>query len=286
MPIRYTLCFTNILPSESTDNFTAELSLCQLSKLITCLRANNSAISTVLLNRIGDFCLLNCVLAFIQPMQRQFNNANITPNVMILRGIATGAKSAEIPLHAATPVSSLVHSSTPLVAGTILCIELSLLYFVHYIGYLTSLFSSLIAPCEKDLKKILAYSTISQTALVIFIICTNLKDLILMHIINHASANAISIFTIFMFGNQEPRLLHTTESLLPVLTTSVICLLIMCEESVISLIKLIIFIPFAYSVRLAHLLLRSYNNKLISSKILYLSLYINPLLLPLALFNG
>ncbi|CDW60102.1 hypothetical protein TTRE_0000845501 [Trichuris trichiura] len=38
IPIRYTLCFTNILHIKSTDNFTAELSLCQLSKQITYFR--------------------------------------------------------------------------------------------------------------------------------------------------------------------------------------------------------------------------------------------------------
>ncbi|CDW60103.1 Oxidored q1 domain containing protein [Trichuris trichiura] len=69
---------------------------------------------------------------------------------------------------APTPVSSLVHSSTLVVAGTVLCIELNLLYFLHHIGYLISLFSRLSAFYEKDLKKLLAYSTKSQSALVIY----------------------------------------------------------------------------------------------------------------------
>ncbi|CDW60104.1 hypothetical protein TTRE_0000845701 [Trichuris trichiura] len=113
-----------------------------------------------------------------------------------------------------------------------------------------------------------------------------------MNIINHALAKAllfirIGIFIIFMFGNQDFRLLHTTEPLPPVLIISVISWLIMCGgESVISLINLIMFISFAYSVRLAYLLLRSYNDNTIRSQILYPSLYINALLLPLALFNG
>ncbi|CDW60038.1 NADH dehydrogenase subunit 5 [Trichuris trichiura] len=162
MIIRYTLCFTNILPSESTDNCTAELSLCQLSKLITYF----SLIVILLPTFIVHFSLFYTI-------------------------------------------SSLVHSSTLVLAGTILCIELNLLYFLHYIGYLTSLFSRLIAFCEKDLKKCLAYSTISQFALVIFIIWTNLKELILMHILNHALAKAllfisIGLFIIFIFGNQDP----------------------------------------------------------------------------------
>ncbi|CDW59986.1 NADH dehydrogenase subunit 5 [Trichuris trichiura] len=227
-------------------------------------------------------------------------------------GIAVLAKRAQIPLHTApTPVSSLVHSSTLVVAGTILCIKLNLLYFLPYAGYLTSLYSRLIALYEKDLKKILAYSTMSQIALVIFIICTNLKELMLIHIINHALAKAllfirIGVFIIFMFGNQDSRLLCTNESLLPMLTTSIICLVIICgviftssyyskeynllyplkEESVILLINIIIFMSFAYSIRLAYLLFYSFNNNIVNPKTLYPSLYINILFLPLALSNG
>nr|ALF03950.1 NADH dehydrogenase subunit 5 [Trichuris trichiura] len=288
-------------------------------------KANNSAISTILLNRIGDFCLLICMLTFTQSMQWEFNNTSMTSYLLMLTGIAALAKSAQIPLHswlpiamaAPTPVSSLVHSSTLVVAGTILCIKLNLLYFLPYMGwlcitgYLTSLYSSFMALYEKDLKKILAYSTMSQIALVMFMICTNLKELMLMHIINHALVKAllfmsIGIFIIFMFGNQDSRLLHTNSSLFSILVISIVCLLIMCgvtftssyyskeynllfsmkEESMTLLIDLMVFMSFAYSVRLSYLLFRSYNNNITSSKMLYPSLYTNILLLPLALLNG
>lgn len=288
-------------------------------------KANNSAVSTILLNRIGDFCLLICILAFTQVIWWGLNNASISCYLLILRGIAILAKRAQIPLHswlpiaiaAPTPVSSLVHSSTLVVAGTILCIKLNLLYFLPYAGwlcvtgYLTSLYSRLIALYEKDLKKILAYSTMSQIALVIFIICTNLKELMLIHIINHALAKAllfirVGVFIIFIFGNQDSRLLCTNESLLPMLTTSIICLVVICgviftssyyskeynllyplkEESVVLLINIIIFMSFAYSVRLAYLLFYSFNNSIVNPKTLYPSLYINILFLPLALCNG
>nr|ALF03937.1 NADH dehydrogenase subunit 5 [Trichuris sp. TTB2] len=288
-------------------------------------KANNSAVSTILLNRIGDFCLLICMLAFTQVMWWELNNASMSCYLLMLSGIAILAKSAQIPLHswlpiamaAPTPVSSLVHSSTLVVAGTILCIKLNLLYFLPYAGwlcmtgYLTSLYSSLMALYEKDLKKILAYSTMSQIALVVFMICTNLKELMLMHIINHALAKAllfmsIGVFIIFMFGNQDSRLLCTNESLLPMLTTSIICLVIMCgvmftssyyskeynllyslkEESVVLLINMMIFMSFAYSIRLAYLLFYSFNNSMVNPKTLYPSLYMNILFLPLALCNG
>nr|WAP91010.1 NADH dehydrogenase subunit 5 [Trichuris trichiura] len=288
-------------------------------------KANNSAVSTILLNRIGDFCLLICMLAFTQVMWWGLNNASMSCYLLMLSGIAILAKSAQIPLHswlpiamaAPTPVSSLVHSSTLVVAGTILCIKLNLLYFLPYAGwlcvtgYLTSLYSGLMALYEKDLKKILAYSTMSQIALVMFMICTNLKELMLMHIINHALAKAllfmsIGVFIIFMFGNQDSRLLCTNESLLPMLTTSIICLVIMCgvmftssyyskeynllyplkEESVVLLINMMIFMSFAYSIRLAYLLFYSFNNSMVNPKTLYPSLYMNILFLPLALCNG
>nr|QRK25859.1 NADH dehydrogenase subunit 5 [Trichuris sp. TMM5] len=288
-------------------------------------KANNSAISTILLNRIGDFCLLICMLAFTQSMWWELNNTYMASYFLMLSGIAILAKSAQIPLHswlpiamaAPTPVSSLVHSSTLVVAGAILCIKLNLLYFLPYTGwlcmtgYMTSLYSSLMALYEKDLKKILAYSTMSQIALVVFMICTNLKELMLMHIINHALAKAllfmsVGIFIIFMFGNQDSRLLCTNESLLSMITTSITCLLIMCgamftssyyskeynllfsmkEESVMLLINLMIFMSFAYSIRLAYLLFYCYSNNTVNPKTLYPSLCVNISLLPLTLLNG
>ncbi|CDW61165.1 hypothetical protein TTRE_0000960101 [Trichuris trichiura] len=71
-------------------------------------------------------------------VSQEFNNPNITPYLLILAGIATLAKRAQIPRH----------------------------------RYLTNLYFRLIAFYEKDLKKIVTYSTIPQIALVIFIIYT------------------------------------------------------------------------------------------------------------------
>ncbi|CDW60162.1 Oxidored q1 domain containing protein [Trichuris trichiura] len=250
----------------STEKFTAELSVCQLSKQITYFRLFLILLSTFIvhfslfhttiipaeLHELAETDLLSeeQIIQQPQPSCRTESetfvyspaNANITPYLLILTGIATLAKSAQIPLHtASTPVSSLVYSSTL----NLTCYISYSIYVECVRGYLTSPYFRLIAFYEKDLKNILAYSTIYQSALLIFIISTNLKVLILMHIIIHALAIAllfirIIIFTIFIFGNLES----------------------------------------------PYLLLRSYNNNTISSKILYILLYINALLLRLALFNG
>nr|AXO78737.1 NADH dehydrogenase subunit 5 [Trichuris rhinopiptheroxella] len=288
-------------------------------------KANNSATSTIMLNRVGDFCLLICLLNFIQTAEWKLNNSKMIPCLLLLAGVATLAKSAQIPLHswlpiamaAPTPVSSLVHSSTLVVAGAILCIKLNLFFSIPYMnwlcvtGYLTSFYSSLMALLEKDFKKILAYSTMSQIALVMFMMYSNLSKLMLMHIINHALIKAllfmnIGIFIIFMFGNQDPRLMYLSSSLSPTITICTTCLLTMCgitftsscyskeytllynmkEESILLLINLMIFLSFAYSTRLIYLFFQMDNNNTNSTKTFYPSLNVNTTLMLPMLFNG
>nr|AGH27502.1 NADH dehydrogenase subunit 5 [Trichuris sp. GHL-2013] len=288
-------------------------------------KANNSATSTIMLNRIGDFCLLLAMLNFIQAVRWDINNTTMTSSLLLLAGVATLAKSAQIPLQswlpiamaAPTPVSSLVHSSTLVVAGVILCIKLNLLFYSPYMnwlcvmGYLTSFYSSLMALLEKDFKKILAYSTMSQIALVMFMAFTNLKELMLMHIVNHALIKAllfmsIGVFIVFMFGNQDSRLMHLTSSLSPAATVSSICLFAMCgvtftssfyskeyallfplkEESILSLINLMIFLSFAYSIRLVYLFFQAHANYPDGISMSYPCLNTNMLLVPPMLANG
>jgi len=91
-------------------------------------------------------------------------------------------KSAQFPLHVwlpdamegPTPVSALIHAATMVSAGVYLIVRMSPLFsaaahggsgvmmFVAFIGAFTALFSATIAVAQKDIKKVLAYSTISQ----------------------------------------------------------------------------------------------------------------------------
>nr|ALF03911.1 NADH dehydrogenase subunit 5 [Trichuris suis] len=288
-------------------------------------KANNSAVVTIMLNRMGDFCLLISLLMFTQVLTWTLENFSLSPLFIMLISLATITKSAQLPfsswlpiaMAAPTPVSSLVHSSTLVVAGTILCIKFSAYYFFPYmiwlclLGYITSLYSSMMAFLEKDLKKILAYSTMSQIALVLFMLCTNLKELMLMHIINHALASAwlfmnIGIYIVFMFSNQDTRILYHGSMLLPVITSSVICLMVMCgitftssyyskeysllfvmkEDTITFMVNMMIFLSFAYSSRMIYLFTFSGSNTMMPSKIYYPYIFLNNMITPLMIFNG
>nr|YP_006702463.1 NADH dehydrogenase subunit 5 [Trichuris discolor]AFK81036.1 NADH dehydrogenase subunit 5 [Trichuris discolor] len=288
-------------------------------------KSNNSAMTTLLLNRIGDFCLLVSFLKFTQILLWTFENFSFTPLLILLILVAMIAKSAQMPLNswlpiamaAPTPVSSLVHSSTLVVAGTILCIKLNSYYFIYamfllsLLGFLTSFYASMMATLEKDLKKVLAYSTMSQIALVMFMLSTNLKELMIMHIINHAMVKALLFinvgnFILFMFGNQDTRILQSNNSLLMIIASSIICLIIMCgitftsayyskeysllfsmkSETLLTVVNLMIFFSFAYSTRLVYLFLKSSNSMMIYSKSFHPSMLSSSIAYPIALING
>lgn len=101
---------------------------------------------------------------------------------LILVFIGCAGKSAMFPLHiwlpdameGPTPVSALIHAATMVVAGVYLVARLFPLYFfaapvalevVAVVGIFTSLFAALIACSQTDIKRILAFSTISQIGL-------------------------------------------------------------------------------------------------------------------------
>ncbi len=87
-------------------------------------------------------------------------------------------KSAQIPLYVwlpdamagPTPVSALIHAATMVTAGVYMVCRMSFVYSiapgasatVAWVGGLTALFAATIAVCQKDIKKVLAYSTVSQ----------------------------------------------------------------------------------------------------------------------------
>nr|QXJ80286.1 NADH dehydrogenase subunit 5 [Trichuris arvicolae] len=288
-------------------------------------KSMNSAMTTILMNRLGDFCLMISFLSFTQVFSWSLNSSCLIPFLILLVMLATITKSAQLPMMswlpiamaAPTPVSSLVHSSTLVVAGSILCLKLGWFFFSYNMlwlsltGYLTSLYASIMAFLELDMKKVLAYSTMSQIALVMFMLSCNLKDLMLMHIINHALIKALlfmnfGIYIIIMFGNQDSRNFSMSNSVTWITLTLIVCLLTMCgitftssyyskeysllfsmkEDSILMLINLMIFMSFAYSARVIYLIIfctKSFNPKYMS---FWPSLIPNSFLFPMMLTNG
>ena len=106
--------------------------------------------------------------------------ASMLPLALGLMFIGGAGKSAMFPLHiwlpdameGPTPVSALIHAATMVVAGVYLVARLFPIYFVTlevlhmiaYIGAFTALFAAVIACVQTDIKRVLAFSTISQIA--------------------------------------------------------------------------------------------------------------------------
>jgi len=119
-----------------------------------------------------------------------------------------------------TPVSSLLHSSTIVVAGVFLLIRINHMYnrlsrLILLVGCLTMLFRSLSAMGQSDLKKIIAYSTTSQLGFIVCSVRLGYPNLAIFHLCMHAFFKAIIFLTSGFFihnkgVNQDLRRLGST----------------------------------------------------------------------------
>ena len=141
-----------------------------------------------LTNRIGDFGFFIGILLFFSSVG-SFNYGDIIAGVeagQIKDGVLTAAgillfagaigKSAQVPLHiwlpdameGPTPVSALIHAATMVAAGVYMVGRIYPLFspgallFIAYVGAITAFITATIAIVRKDIKKVLAYSTVSQ----------------------------------------------------------------------------------------------------------------------------
>nr|QDP17872.1 NADH dehydrogenase subunit 5 [Parachtes ignavus] len=162
---------------------------------------NASGTITILSNRVGDIMLMMSLATMTTNMNwNLLNNYQYHFLTLILMLTAAISKSAQFPfsawlpaaMAAPTPISALVHSSTLVTAGVYLLIRLSTSFHENTMKMLLiiSLFSivmsSLSAMWEQDMKKIIALSTLSQIALMMFAIAINAKTAAFFHMITHA----------------------------------------------------------------------------------------------------
>lgn len=119
-------------------------------------------------------------------------------------------KSAMFPLHVwlpdamegPTPVSSIIHSATMVVAGVYLTARLFPLFaasvdtlqVVEFIGAFTAIFAAIIAATQMDIKRILAYSTLSQLGYMMFSLGTSMVDSQTINSLGY-SASMFHVFT-------------------------------------------------------------------------------------------
>jgi NADH-quinone oxidoreductase subunit L len=126
----------------------------------------------------------------------------VTAAIALLLLIGACGKSAQIPLHVwlpdamagPTPVSALIHAATMVTAGVYLLARLSGLYLaspaamsiVAWVGALTALLGATMAVTQFNLKKVLAYSTISQIGLMVMACGLGAFSVGLFHLTTHA----------------------------------------------------------------------------------------------------
>jgi NADH-quinone oxidoreductase subunit L len=116
-------------------------------------------------------------------------------------------KSAQIPLYVwlpdamagPTPVSALIHAATMVTAGVYMVARFAFLYelipsvglFIAYIGAFSALFAAVIATKQSDIKKILAYSTMSQLGYMFIAVGLGAYSSALFHVFTHAFFKAL-----------------------------------------------------------------------------------------------
>ena len=183
----------------------------------TRIQANKAAILALTMNRVGDmglsigffalFALFGSLdYATIFNIAPFMNETSITIIALLLLSGAL-AKSAQIPLHSwlpgsmegPTPVSALIHAATLVTAGLYLLLRSSpllefsstALLIITLIGATTALFAATCGLVQNDLKRIIAFSTISQLGYMVMAVGLSQYNVALMHVVNHAFFKAL-----------------------------------------------------------------------------------------------
>lgn len=178
----------------------------------TRIAANQSSMSAFLTNRVGDCFLTIGMFAILWSFGNvdyytvfslaPYYNENIITIVGICLLIGAMAKSSQIGLHVwlpmamegPTPVSALIHAATMVTAGVYLLMRASplieysstVLILCLWIGAITTVFSSLIGLFQQDIKKVIAYSTMSQLGMMVIAVGLSSYNIALFHLVNHA----------------------------------------------------------------------------------------------------
>nr|AWW89556.1 NADH dehydrogenase subunit 5 [Lecanora markjohnstonii] len=178
----------------------------------TRIAANQSSMSAFLTNRVGDCFLTLGMFAMIWTFGNldystvfslaPYVNVNVVTIIGICLLIGAMAKSSQIGLHVwlplamegPTPVSALIHAATMVTAGVYLLVRASplieysstVLILCLWIGSITTVFSSLIGLFQQDIKKVIAYSTMSQLGMMVIAVGLSSYNVALFHLVNHA----------------------------------------------------------------------------------------------------
>ena len=179
----------------------------------TAIHANLKAF---LVNRVGDFGFIlgiGLVLAYFGSLDyaQVFAQAPAlaAPMTLICLALFVGAmgKSAQFPLHVwlpdsmegPTPISALIHAATMVTAGIFMVARMAPLYelsatarsVVLVIGGITALFMGLVALTQYDIKRVVAYSTLSQLGYMTVALGASAYSAAIFHLMTHAFFKAV-----------------------------------------------------------------------------------------------
>ena len=189
--------------------------------------ANAAAIKAFLVNRVGDLGFALGIFAIFYAFGSvEFDaifaaapdktddvinflglNLDLLTTICLLLFIGAMGKSAQLGLHTwlpdamegPTPVSALIHAATMVAAGVFMVARMSPLFeyapnalvFVAFIGASTAFFAASVALTHNDIKRVIAYSTISQLGYMFFALGVGAYPAAIFHLMTHAFFKAL-----------------------------------------------------------------------------------------------
>jgi NADH-quinone oxidoreductase subunit L len=181
--------------------------------------ARNAALKAFVVTRVGDAALFVGIIIFwattgsvafsdiSEAAQAGFIGGSLLTTAVILVFIGAVGKSAQFPLHVwlpdamegPTPVSALIHAATMVAAGVYLVARTydifvqspTAMLVVAYIGGFTALMAASMALVKKDIKRVIAYSTVSQLGYMMLGLGIGSYTAGIFHLYNHAFFKAL-----------------------------------------------------------------------------------------------
>jgi len=210
-----------------------------------------------LVNRVGDFgFLLGIALVLMVFGTLQYDavfaaaashaedvapiagmSVNLMTAICILLFIGAMGKSAQFPLHVwlpdsmegPTPISALIHAATMVTAGIFMVSRMSPLFelsdtalsFVMVVGAITALFMGFLGIIQNDIKRVVAYSTLSQLGYMTVALGASAYSVAMFHLMTHAFFKALLFLAagsviIAMHHNQDIRFMGGLRKYMPI----------------------------------------------------------------------
>ncbi len=213
---------------------------------------NDAAKKAFIINRVGDLGFLlgmfliainfgslefDKVFAIAKTLEPDVVGVTALTGITILLFIGATGKSAQLPLYTwlpdamagPTPVSALIHAATMVTAGIYMIARSNILFalspvtmgIIAIIGIMTALFAATIGLFQNDIKKVLAYSTVSQLGYMFLALGVGSFTGALFHVMTHAFFKALLFLGAGsvihgMSGEQDIRLMGGLKSKMPI----------------------------------------------------------------------